>query len=80
MKNKLTGIDYRNCIATTIAKQMLHDFNLKRQEMMNTKKESFLRNNDEKNDILQNRYITTQAKQPKTVTITTTTINIKLIF
>ena len=59
---------------------MLHDFNLKRQEMMNTKKESFLRNNDEKNDILQNRYITTQAKQPKTVTITTTTINIKLIF
>ena len=59
---------------------MLHDLNLKRQEMTNTKKESFLRNNDEKTDVLQNRNITTHAKQPKTATITTTTIHTKLMF
>jgi len=35
MKNKLAGIHCSNCIAATITKQMLHEFNLKKQEMTN---------------------------------------------
>ena len=33
MKNKFALIDGFNCITTTITKQMLHDFNLTKQEM-----------------------------------------------
>jgi len=38
MKNKLAGIRGFNFIAATITKQMLHDFNLKKQETTNLKR------------------------------------------
>ncbi|UCC57617.1 MAG: hypothetical protein JSW14_04345 [Candidatus Bathyarchaeum sp.] len=38
MKNKFAWINCSNCIAATITKQMLHDFNLKKQEMTNLKR------------------------------------------
>ena len=39
MKNKFAWIDGFNCIAATITKQMLHDFNLTKQEMTYLKRE-----------------------------------------
>ena len=39
MKNKFAGIYGFNCIAATITKQMLHDFNLTKQEMTYLKRE-----------------------------------------
>jgi hypothetical protein len=38
MKNKFARIHGSNCIAAAITEQMLHDFNLKKQEMTNLKK------------------------------------------
>jgi hypothetical protein len=38
MKNKLAGIHCINGIAAAITKQVLHVFNLKRQEMTNLKR------------------------------------------
>jgi hypothetical protein len=38
MKNKFAWIHCSNCIAAAITKQMLHDFNLKKQEMTNLKR------------------------------------------
>ena len=38
MKNKLAGIHCSNGIAAAITKQILHDFNLKKQEMTNLKR------------------------------------------
>lgn len=39
MKNKFAGIHCINGIAAAITKQVLHDFNLKKQEMTNLKRE-----------------------------------------
>jgi len=38
MKNKFAWIYSFNCITTTITKQMLHDFNLKKQEITHLKR------------------------------------------
>ena len=38
MKEKLAGIYRLNGVAATITKQMLHDFNLKKQEITNLKR------------------------------------------
>jgi hypothetical protein len=38
MKNKFARIHGSNCIAAAITEQMLHDFNLKKQEMTNLKR------------------------------------------
>jgi hypothetical protein len=38
MKNKLAGIHCSNGIAAAITKQILHDFNFKKQEMTNLKR------------------------------------------
>lgn len=54
MKSKLAWIHCLNGIAAAITKQMLHDFNLKKQEMTNLKKESFLRRNVRKTDVFAN--------------------------
>jgi len=39
MKNEFAGVYGFNCIAATITKQMLHDFNLTKQEMTYLKRE-----------------------------------------
>jgi hypothetical protein len=39
MKNKFAGIYGFDCVAAAIAEQLLHDFNLKRQEMAYVKRE-----------------------------------------
>jgi len=39
MKNEFAWIDGFNCIAAAITKQMLHDFNLTKQEMTYLKRE-----------------------------------------
>jgi len=38
MKNKLAGIHYNNRVPATITEHVLHDFNLKRQEMKQLKR------------------------------------------
>jgi hypothetical protein len=39
MKNKFAWIYYSNCVAAAITEKMFHDFNLKKQEMTNLKRE-----------------------------------------
>jgi hypothetical protein len=38
MKNKFAWIHRINCVPAAITEQMLHDFNLKKQEMTNLKR------------------------------------------
>ena len=40
MKNKFTWIHCNDSISTTITEQMLHDFNLKRQETTHLKRKA----------------------------------------